>query len=180
MQSCFGTLFYFYQNLFKSLLLSTSMMVSLAYLKLLIFLPPIFILLSFESSSVFHMMCSVYKLNKWEDKVHLCLTPLPVGNHSVSLYSILTVASWPQCRLHGRTIKCWGLPISFRATHSCSWSTVNGFTVVYERKTNRLLKFFGALSSQLTLSIRPSVPLPFLSPDWTSSISCSIFYTSLT
>lgn len=66
--------------------------------------------------------------------MHAYLTPLPIGNHSVFPYSVLTVASCPWYRLCFRMIKGWATPISFRATqnygetflaqpHSCTQRT---------------------------------------------------------
>lgn len=98
--------FTFIRSCFISLLLSASKMVSCAYLKLLVFLSPIFTLSPYESSSVSHMICLAYSLNKQGDNMHLCLTSLPVRNHPVSPYSALTVASCPHYRCCIRTVRC--------------------------------------------------------------------------
>jgi len=52
---------------FSSSLLSVIRMVSLAYLRLLIFLPAILTPASASSSPTFHMVYSAYKLNKQGD-----------------------------------------------------------------------------------------------------------------
>ena len=56
--------FTFIKRLFSSSLLSTIRVVSSAYLMLLIFLPAILITAYASSSPAFHIMYSVYKLNK--------------------------------------------------------------------------------------------------------------------
>lgn len=61
MESCFGTSFTL--SCLKSLLLSSRKIVSPGDLTLWIFLPPVFILPSSESSPVYHI-CSAYRLNK--------------------------------------------------------------------------------------------------------------------
>ena len=80
------------KRLFSSFLLSTIRVVSSTYLKLILssnldssFNP---------SSPEFHMMCSVYKLNKQGDSIQPWRTPFPIRNQSVVPCPILTVASW--------------------------------------------------------------------------------------
>ena len=63
---------------FSSSLLSTIMVVSSAYLRLLIFLPEILILACDSYSLAFLMMYSAYKLNKQGDNIQSCLTPFPI------------------------------------------------------------------------------------------------------
>ena len=53
-------------------------MVSFVYLRLLIFLPETLILACDSSSPAFHMMSSVYKLNKHSDNIQHCYTPFPI------------------------------------------------------------------------------------------------------
>ena len=61
--------FTFIKGLFSSSSLSPITVVSSAYLRLLIFLPAILIPACASSSPTFHMMYSVYKLNKQDDKI---------------------------------------------------------------------------------------------------------------
>ena len=70
-------------------------MVSLAYLRLLIFLPENLIPACALSSPAFHMMYSAYKLNKQGDNIQPWRTPFPVLNQSIVPCPALTVASWP-------------------------------------------------------------------------------------
>ena len=77
----------------------------LRYLRLLIFLPAVLILAFKSSNPAFHMMCSVYKLNKQDDNKQPCCTPFSILNQSVVPYRILTVASWPTYRFHRRQIR---------------------------------------------------------------------------
>ena len=86
----------FIKRLFCSSLFSAiSVVVSSAYLKLLIFLPAILIPVCASSSPAFLMMCSAYKLNKQGDNIQLWHTPFLIWNQSVVPCPVLTVASWP-------------------------------------------------------------------------------------
>ena len=82
------------KSLFSSSLLSTIRVVWSAYLRLLMFLPLIFL-----------MMCSVYKLNKQGDSRQPCHTPFSILNQSVVPYWVLTVVSWPVYRFLGRQVR---------------------------------------------------------------------------
>ena len=64
--------FTFIKRLFSSSLLYAIGMVSSTYLKLLIFLPAVLIPACGSSSPAFHMMYSVYKLNKQGDNIQPC------------------------------------------------------------------------------------------------------------
>ena len=64
--------FTFIKRLFSSSLLYAISMVSSTYLKLLIFLPAVLIPACGSSSPAFHMMYSVYKLNKQGDNIQPC------------------------------------------------------------------------------------------------------------
>ena len=70
--------FTFIKRLFSSFLLSAIRVVLSAYLRLLIFLPVIWIPACASSSLAFHMMYSAYKLNNQGDNIQLCRTPFPV------------------------------------------------------------------------------------------------------
>ena len=61
--------FTFITRLFSSSLLSDIKVVSAAYLRLLTFLPEILIPVYDSSSLAFHIMYSVYKLNKQDDNM---------------------------------------------------------------------------------------------------------------
>ena len=65
--------------------------------------------------------------------MHPCLTPLPVGNHSVSPHSVLTVASCLWYRLYVRTIERCGTPTSFRATQL--WRHIPGPATSFAQRT---------------------------------------------
>ena len=85
--------FTFIKRLFSFSLLSAIKVVSSAYLRLLIFLPPILIPAYASSSPVFLMMYSAYKLNKQDDNIQPWWTPFPIWNQSVVPCPVLTVAS---------------------------------------------------------------------------------------
>ena len=90
------------------------MVVSSAYLKLLIFLPVILIPDCASSSPAVLMMYSAYKLNKQVDNIHPWRTPLLIWNKSVVPCPVLTVASWPTYRFFKRQVQWSGFPISLR------------------------------------------------------------------
>ena len=119
----FTLLFHFHQEVLISSLLSAIRVVSSAYLRLLIFLPPILIQACASSSPAFLMMYSAYKLNKQGDNIQPWCTPFLIWNQSVVPCPVLTVASWPAYRFLKRQVRCSGIPISFRIFHSLLWST---------------------------------------------------------
>ena len=116
----------FIKRLFSSSSLSAIMVVSSAYLRLLIFLPAILIPACTSSSPAFHKMYSAQKLNKQGDNVQPWRTPFPIWNQSgtspVSCL-VLTVASWPAYRFLRRQVRWSGISISWRIFHSLLWST---------------------------------------------------------
>ena len=80
------------KRLFSSSSLSAIRLILSAYLRLLIFLPAVLIPACSSSSPEFHMMCSVYKLNKQGDNKQPSYTPSPILNQSIP-YKVLTFAS---------------------------------------------------------------------------------------
>ena len=72
--------------------LSAIRVVSSAYLRLLMFLPPILIPACNSSSLAFLMMCSANRLDKQGDSRQPCHTPFSTLNQSVAPYRVLTVA----------------------------------------------------------------------------------------
>ena len=106
--------FTFIKKLFSSSSPSTTRVVSSAYLRLLIFLPAILIPTCASSSPAFHVMYSVYKLNKQGYNIQPCRTPFPIWNQSVVPCPVLTVASWPAYRFLKRQVRWTGIPFSFR------------------------------------------------------------------
>ena len=89
------SLFFFalIKRLFGSSSLSPIRVISIAYLKSLIFLPAILIQACDLSSLAFHMMYSVHQLNKQGDNRQACHTPFPILNQLVVPSLVLTVAS---------------------------------------------------------------------------------------
>ena len=101
------------------------MVVSSVYLRLLIFLPAILIPSCVSSSLAFHMIHSVYKLNKQGDNIQLWCTPFPVWKESGVPCLVLTVASWSVYRF-------------LRRQHSINnkqqktlWLTLMTFVIIY-------------------------------------------------
>ena len=115
--------FIFISRLFSFSSLYAIRVVSSAYLRLLIFLLTILILACDSSSLAFHMMYSVYKLNKQGDNIQPWLTPFLIWNQSVGPCPIPTIASWPAHRFLRQQIRWSGIPISLRVFHSLLWST---------------------------------------------------------
>ena len=82
--------FTFIMRLFSSSSPSAIMVVTSAYLRLLIFLPAILMSACASSSLGFWMMFSAYKLNKQGDNMQPWHTPFPIWNHSVVPCTVLT------------------------------------------------------------------------------------------
>ena len=82
------------KRLFSSSSLSAIMVVSSAYLRLLIFFPTFLISAYVSSSQAFHMMYSAYKLNKQGDNIQPWHTPFPILNQSIFPCPVLSVTSW--------------------------------------------------------------------------------------
>ena len=76
------------KRLLSSSLLSAIRVVSSTYLRLLMFLPPIFIPACNSSSLAFLTICSAYRLNKQGDSRQSCCTPFSVLNLSVVPYRV--------------------------------------------------------------------------------------------
>ena len=74
----------FIKKLFSSSSISAIIVVSSAYLRLLIFLPAILILACDSSSPTFYMKYSTYKLNKQDDNTHPCHTAFPILKQSAN------------------------------------------------------------------------------------------------
>ena len=111
------------KRFFSSSSLSAIRVVSSAYLRLLIFLPPVLILAYNSSSPAFLMISSAYRLNKQGDSSQPCRALFWILNQSVVPYRVLTLPSWSAYRLIRRQGIWSGIPISLRAFHSLSWST---------------------------------------------------------
>ena len=115
--------FTFIKRLFSSSWLSSIRVVSSACLKLLIFLLAILIPACASSTPAFLMMYSAYQLNKQGDNIQAQCTPFPIWSQSVVSCPVLTVASWPAYRFLKRQVRCSGIHISFRISHSLLWPT---------------------------------------------------------
>ena len=75
--------FTFIKRLLSSFLLSTIRVISLAYLRFLLFLLAILILAYDSSSLAFCMMYSAYKLNKQADNIQPCHNTFQTLNQSI-------------------------------------------------------------------------------------------------
>ena len=122
--------FTFIKRLYSSSLLSAIRVVSSVYLRLLIFLPAVLIPVCASSRPAFHMMYSVYKLNKQGDSIQPWCSPFLIWNQSVVPCPVLTVASWPTYRFLRRQVRWSGIPISFRIFQFVVIHKVKGFGVV--------------------------------------------------
>ena len=111
--------------------LSAIRVVLSAYLRLLMFLPPILIPACNLSSPAFLMMCSACRLNKQSDSRQPCGITFSILNQSVVPYRIPPVASWPTYRFLRRKVRWSDIPISLRVFHSFVMiHTVKGFSIV--------------------------------------------------
>ena len=125
-------LFLFYSPTLKSIMTTEKaialcldgplLVVSSAYLKLLIFLPAILISACASSSLAFIMMYFVYKLNKQGENIQPWHTLCPIWNWSIVSCPVLTVASWPEYRFFSWQVRWSGIPMSWRISHSLLWS----------------------------------------------------------
>ena len=116
--------FTFIKRLFTpSSLSAIRVVLSFAYLRLLIFLPAILIPACDSSNLAFQMMYCAYKLNKQVDNIHPCHTPFPILKQSVIPYLVLTVSSWSAYRLLKRKVRWSGTLISLTIFHSLLWYT---------------------------------------------------------
>ena len=115
--------FTFIKRLFSYSSLSARRVVSSAYLRLLVFLPTVFIPACASSNPTFLMMYSAYKLNKQGDNIQPWCTPFLIWNQSVVPCQVLTVASWPAYRFLKRQVRWSGIPTSWRIFNSLLWST---------------------------------------------------------
>ena len=81
------------KGLFSSSSLSAIRVVSSAYLRLLMFPPPVSIPACNSCSLAYLVMCSVHRLNRQGDSRQPCRTPFSILNQSLVPYRVLTVAS---------------------------------------------------------------------------------------
>ena len=93
------------KRLFSSSLLSAIGVVSNAYVRLLMFLPPILTPAWNSSRLAFLIMCSACRLNKQDDSGQPWRTPFLILNQSVVPYKVLTLASWPAYRFLRRQVR---------------------------------------------------------------------------
>ena len=140
------------------------MVVSSAYLRLLIFLLAILIPACASSSPAFLVMCSEYKLKKQGDNIQPWCTPFPIWNQSVAPCPVLTVASWPPYRFLKRQVRWSSIPISFRIFQFIVIHTVKGFGIVNTAEIDVFLKLSCFFDDQQMLAIWSLVPLTFLKP----------------
>ena len=114
------------KRLFSSSSFSAIRVVSSVYLRLLVFLPTIFIPACDSSFPAFCTMYSAHKLNKQGDNIQPCHTPFPILNQSVVPCAVLliTVASWSAyIRFLKRWVRWSGIPMSLRIFRTLLWST---------------------------------------------------------
>ena len=114
------------ERLFSSSLLSAIMVVSSVYLKLLIFLPAIFIPACALFSPAFHVMYSAYTLYltyiaRWQYTALMSSVPNLEPVHCSMSSSNFCFLTW--CRFLRRQVRWSDIPISFRIFHSLLWST---------------------------------------------------------
>ena len=133
--------FTFIKRLFSSFLLSAIRVVLSVYLRLLIFLLEILITACASSNPVFHLIYSVYNLNKQGNNMQPWRTPFPIWNQSVVPCLVLTVASWPAYRFLRRQVRWSSIPITFKNfPQFVVIHTVKGFGVVNKAEVDVFLE----------------------------------------
>ena len=167
------------RRLFSSSSLSAIRVVISAYLKLLIFLPAIFIPACDSSSLAFCMIYSAYKLNKQGDNIQIYSTLFPILNQSIVPCLVLTVASCPAYSFLRRQERWSGIPISLRIFQFVIIYTVKSFSIVNEAEVD---VFWNSLTFSIIpwmLAIWLLVPLPFLNSACVSRNSRSTYCWSV-
>ena len=86
------------------------------------------------------MMYSAYKLNKQDDNIQPCETPLPIWNQAVIPCLLLTVVSWTAYRFLRRQIRWSCIPMSWRIFQFVVIHTVEGFDVVNKAEVDVFLE----------------------------------------
>ena len=136
----FHSFFTYIKRLFTSYSLSAIIVVSSAYLRLLIFLPAILTPACASSSPTFLMMYFAYKLNKQGDNIQPWCTPFPIWNQYVVPYTVLTVASWSAHRFLRRQVRCSCIPISLRIFQFVVIHSVKDFGLVNKAEVDIFLE----------------------------------------
>ena len=138
---------------------------SFAYLRLLIFLPAIWIPACDSFSPGFCMALCIY-VNKQDNNIPPCHTPFSILSQSVVPSSVLTVASWPTCMLLRRKVRRSAICISknflqlYTVTHTqrfkSSQRSRSGFFFFWISVTFSMIQWI--------LTIWFLDPLPLLNP----------------
>ena len=156
--------FTFIKRLFSFSSLSAVMVVSSAYLRLLIFLPATLIPVYASSSLAFFMMYSAYKLNKQGDNIWPLRTPFLVWNQCCSVFSsnccFLTCIQISQKA--GQVV--WYFHLLKNFPQFVVIHTVKGFGVVNKAEEMFFWNSFAFSMIQRMLAVWSLVPLPFLNP----------------
>ena len=117
------------------------LVISSAYLRLLLFLPAILIPACNSSNKAFHMMCSAYKLNKQGDNKQPCCTPFSILNQSVVPYRALSVVSQPCIQVSQKTGKMVWYSCLLRFSTVCYAPHIQRFCgIVKETEINNFLE----------------------------------------
>ena len=154
------------------------MVVSSAYLRLLLFLPAILIPACDLCSPAVRMMYSTYKLNKQGDNIQPWCTPFLIFNQSIVPCPVLTVAPCPAYRFLIRQVRWSGIHLFKNFSQFVVIHRVKGFSIINEAD----FFFFNSLAFpmiQWMLAIWSLVPLFFLNPAFTSGSSQFLYYWSI-
>ena len=93
-----------------------------------------------SASLAFHMMYSAYELNKQGDNIQPWCIPFPILNQSIVPCPVLTLASWSAYRFLRKQVRWFGIPISWRISHSLLWS-IQSKTLAYKAEVDVFLEF---------------------------------------
>ena len=159
--------FTFIKRLFSSSSLSAIRVVSSAYLRLLILLPPILIPACASSSPAFLMMYSAYKLNKQGENIQPWRTPFPIWNQSVVPRPVLCCCFLTCIRISQEVGQVfWYSHLFQNFPQFVVIHTVKDFVIVNKAEIDIFLElscFFDNPTDIGNLMLAPSLGMPFKS-----------------
>ena len=134
-----------------------------------------------QSTETQILVAQGWKINKQGDNIQPWRTPFPIWNQSVGPRLVLTVASWPAYRFLRRQVRWSGISISFENfPQFVVIHTVKSFGVANKAEIDVFWNSLAFFMIQQMLAIWSLVPLPFLSPAWTSGSPWFTYCWSLT
>ena len=153
-------------------------MVSSPYVRLLIFLLAILIPACNSTSLGFHIMYSVYKLNKHSNNIQPWHTPFPILNQSIVQLQCCFLTCTQVSQEADKVV--WYSHQFKNFPQLVVIHTIKGFSVVNEAEVDVFWNPLAFSMIQQMSAIWSLVPLPFLNPACTSGSSQFTYCWSLT